>query len=112
MRRLTTLSAISRSSHAGCDFGGAAASISAIFLPEGASAMASDAPTRPPPTMTTSASATHQRFDLADFLRHAGGQHARALVGHQHVVLDAHADAPVLLVRALGARRDVQARLH
>src|SRR5689334_6196731 len=104
MRRLTTFSAISRSSQSGGDFGGLAASISAILRPPGASAIASEAPTRPPPTTTTSTSATHQRFDLADFLGHAGGQHAGALVGHQHVVLDAHADAPELLVGAFGAR--------
>src|SRR5690349_89806 len=131
MRRETTFSASSRSSQAGADFGGAAASISATLFPDGASAIASDAPTRPPPTMTTShekmgrtpfSSPTigfripaaekgcaslffHQRFDLADLLGHAGGQDARSLVGHEHVVLDAHADAPVLRVDARGAGR-------
>src|SRR5689334_21469495 len=114
MRRLTTFSAMVRSSQLGADFGSGAASSSAMRLPEGARATASDAPTRPPPTTTmswvTSVPATlraHQRFDVGHFLADVGGQHARAGVGDQDVVLDAHADAVEFWVDALGARRNV-----
>src|SRR5512141_942352 len=118
-------SAVVRSSKLGCcsPVPGATASITATRSPSGASASASDAPTRPPPTMARSNSAArslafkaarsraHEALDLDGAARQPGRQQVAAVRGHHDVVLDAHADVPPPLRRALGAGRDVDARL-
>jgi hypothetical protein len=47
----------------------------------------------------------HQRFDLGDRFRHAAGQDFTTLLGHHHVVLDAHANAAPFLCHVLVVRR-------
>src|SRR5450755_1620872 len=73
------------------------ASVSATEWPLPSSARASAAPTGPPPaiSMSTASGIAHQGFYVGDALRRFGANDLAAVVGHQHIVLDAHADIPV-----------------
>src|SRR5471030_754097 len=73
------------------------ASVSTTEWPLPSSARASAAPTGPPPaiSMSTASGIAHQGFYVGDALRRFGANDLAAVLGHQHIVLDAHADIPV-----------------
>src|SRR5690348_902540 len=56
--------------------------------------------------------AAHVGLDGVGILHERTGEHLRLALGHQNVVLDAHADTLVALGRALGAGGDVDPRFH
>src|SRR5690349_11997928 len=102
-------SAVVRSSKLGCAAeSGGTPSMSKVRSFVARSASAKLAPTMPPPTITTSHCFT-ERIPCAG--GHATGEHLAAVAGHDHVVLDADADALELLRGAGGSRGDVDARL-